>query len=327
MSRSVDDAAVLITNSHDQDMADLSQALTRRGVPNLLWSFDARDEELVVDAAPGRFRLQRDEQVLSSERLAAARVVVHRSGLGQQLCPVVTIQGSRREREFAGREWSSLIHGLLIEAEYRHEHLTWVNRPSTGLVAAKKYQLLATAELDGLRVPGLRVSTEGLLPHSSTDQYVCKAINEDENIDDRRVYATAVLDDEDVSAPFRTNVPSLIQERVRAQCELRLYCLLGAVLCLRVVTDTPDYADIRLVRPESVSIDQVAVPPALEDHVRRYCRRHRLAYCAFDFLRTADGQDLLIDVNPAGGWAFYETPGEPIVTEWYADTISRTISR
>src|SRR5436853_5814418 len=64
MSRSVDDAAVLITNSRDRDMADLSQALTRRGIANLLWFFDARDEELVVDAAPGRFRLQRGEQVL-----------------------------------------------------------------------------------------------------------------------------------------------------------------------------------------------------------------------------------------------------------------------
>jgi len=88
----------------------------------------------------------------------------------------------------------------------------------------------------------------------------------------------------------------------------------------------PDYVDIRIVPRESLSIERVAVPPDLDGNIRRYCGRHQLAYCAFDFLRTVDGQDLLIDVNPSGGWAFYEAPGEPIVTEWYADVISRKIA-
>jgi hypothetical protein len=317
---------VLVTYSRDQDVVGLSRALSGRGISNLLWFFDARDEELIVEAVPGQFELWRGEQVLSTQSLANARVVVHRTGIGQWRRPVVTTSGSRREREFAEREWSSLLHGLLVEAEHRYADVTWINRPSASLVAGEKYQLLATAELDGLRVPDLRVSTEGLLPRSATGQYVCKAINEDENIDEERVYSTAVLDKGILTrGPFRTDCPSLIQDRVRAQCELRIYHLLGQVLCLRIATETSDYSDIRHLSRESLAIDRVAVPSSLEANIRRYCKRHQLSYCAFDFLRNADGHDLLIDVNPSGSWSFYESPSEPFVTEWYVDILNERV--
>jgi hypothetical protein len=317
-----DPAVVLVTYSRDQDAVGLSQALSRRGVSHVLWFFDARDEELIVDAVPGRFRLQRGEQVLSTEILANARIIVHRTGVGQWRRPVVATSGSLSERGFSEREWSSLLHGLLVEAEHRYEDVTWINRPSASLLAGEKYQLLATAELDGLRVPDLRVSTEGLLPPSAGGQYICKAINEDENIDEERVYPTTVLDEGIVSGgPFRTDCPSLIQERVRAQCELRVYHLLGQLLCLRILTETSDYADMRLVPRESLSIDRVALPSSLEAGIRHYCRRHRLSYCAFDFLRNAEGHDLLVDVNPSGSWSFYESPSEPLVADWFAGTL------
>jgi len=319
----LDPKVVLVTYSRDQDMVVLSRVLSRLGIPTLLWLFDSLDEELIVDAAPGRFRLQRGQDVLSSRSLAGAGVVVLRTGIGQWRRPVVTTSGSRKEREFAEREWSSLLHGLLVEAEHRYEGVTWINRPSVSLVTGEKYQLLSTAELDGLDVPDLRVSTEGLLPRSAGDQYVCKAINEDENIDETRAYGTALLDKEIVtSVPFRTDCPSLIQERVQAQCELRVYTLLGRLLGLRITPDNPDYSDIRLLPRESLAVEQVAVPSELGENIRRYCGRHQLSYCAFDFLRTADGRDLLIDVNPSGSWSFFETAEVPFVTEWFAETIS-----
>jgi hypothetical protein len=264
--------------------------------------------------------------VLSTESLANARVVVHRTGIGQWRRPVVSTSGSLQEREFAEREWSSLLHGLLVEAEHRYEEVTWINRPSTSLVASEKYQLLATAELDGLSVPDLRVSTAGLLPNSATDEYVAKAINEDENIDAERVYCTASLDKELVSGgDFRTDTPSLIQERVHAQYELRVYSLLGRLFGLRIAVDNRESTDIRLVPRESLSVEPIAIEPDLVWAIHRYCRRHLLSYCAFDFLRTEDGRDLLIDVNPSGSWSFYESPAEALVTQWYADMLSERI--
>jgi hypothetical protein len=317
---------VLLSYTNDEDMIALSRTLDRRGISTVLWDFEARDNDLEIDAAPGRFTLRCGERSLSSETLAGARVVIHRPGIGRWRRPVAATQGSRSEREFAEREWSSLLHGLLIEAEHRYQHLTWINRPSISSTASEKYQLLATAELDGLCVPDLRVSTAGLLPASVTDQYVAKAINEDENIDGKRVYCTAPLDREIVSGEdFRTDTPSLIQERVEAQYELRVYSLLGRLLGLRITVENRDSTDIRLVPRESLSIEPIAIEPDLVWAIHRYCRRHQLSYCAFDFLRTEDGRDLLVDVNPCGTWSFYESPAEHFVTRWYAETLSERI--
>jgi hypothetical protein len=76
---------------------------------------------------------------------------------------------------------------------------------------------------------------------------------------------------------------------------------------------------------ESLSVEPIAIQPDLVWAIHRYCGRHRLAYCAFDFLRTEDGRDLLIDVNPSGSWSFYESTAEPFVTQWYVDTLSERI--
>jgi hypothetical protein len=317
---------VLLSYTKDEDMVALSRILDRRGISTVLWDFEARDHDLEIDAAPGRFTLRRGGRSLSSETLAGARVVIHRPGIGRWRRPVAATRGSRRERDFAEREWSSLLHGLLIEAEHRHQNLTWINRPSVSSAASEKYQLLATAELDGLCVPDLRVSTAGLLPSSATDQYVAKAINEDENVDEKRVYCTAPLDKEIVSGEdFRTDTPSLIQERVKAQYELRVYTLLGRLLGLRIAVENRDSTDIRLVPRESLTIEPIDIAPDLVWAIHRYCKRHQLSYCAFDFLRTADGRDLLVDVNPSGSWSFYESPAEPLVTQWYAETLSERI--
>src|SRR5205807_1599883 len=147
-------------------------------------------------------------------------------------------------------------------------------------------------------------------------------INENENVDENLVYCTTLLDEDVVSGPdFRTDTPSLIQERVQVAYELRVYSLLGQLHCLRVAAQDSDHTDIRLVPRELLSVEPVPVDPDLERSISRFTKRHGLAYCAFDFLRTPSGQDLLVDVNPSGSWSFYETSADPFVTRWYADIV------
>jgi len=226
---------LLIGYSADADLEAVSAALSAAGVANRLWLFDAGAENLTVDAAPGTFRLRHGDVDLSSDDFARARIIVHRTGLGHWRHPVAAPSATGAERDFTEREWASLLHGLFLEAERRHAHLTWLNPPSVSAVASEKYDLLASADLDGLTVPDLRVSTDGHLPGSASGQYVCKAIGEDESIDDATTYCTAVLDPETLAElPFRTNCPSLIQERVLPEYELRVYYLLGETLGVRV---------------------------------------------------------------------------------------------
>jgi hypothetical protein len=316
-------AVILITHSGDRDLVSVSQMLASRDVPNLLWFFDIRDDELVVDAGPGFFELRRDADVLCSEALERASAIVYRTRLGRSTRLVTSTRGTFEERQFADREWSSLLNGLLLEAEYRYKCPTWINRPSAGLLAANKFQLIATADLDGLHVPPWRVSTDALLPGSPDGQFVCKAINEDERIDDQRMFSTSVLDHEVVArSPFRTDCPSFIQERVDTQYELRVYHFLGQVLCVKVRSDAP-YADIRLVPKGSLEVEQVGIQADVAEAIRGYCERRQLSYCVFDFLCTLDQRCFLVDVTPSGGWSYLERPDDPFITRWYVDTLCR----
>jgi hypothetical protein len=304
----------------------VSAALQAAGIGSLLWLYDAGVEDLTIDARPGAFRIEHGDMVLRGEDFAGAQVVVHRTGLGRWRRPVAAANAAGSEREFTEREWASLLHGLFLETEQRHPHLTWLNRPSVGLVSSEKYDLLASADLDGLTVPDLRVSTEGHLPRSASGQYVCKAIGEDEHINDATTYCTSVLDAAVLhELPFRTTCPSLIQERVLADYELRVYHLLGQTLAVRIQTGRRDYADLRLLPRSEWSSEIATVVPALRDAVRSYCRRRQLSYCVFDFLRTADGRDLLIDVTPSGSWSHLESPAGPAISNWYADILARVV--
>jgi hypothetical protein len=140
------------------------------------------------------------------------------------------------------------------------------------------------------------------LPKGVSDQHVCKAT-------------------------FRTDCPSLIQERVRGKHELRVFHLLGQLMALRVRVAESDYVDIRLVPPSSLDIEAVEPPVKLARAIRRYCVRRQLAYRALDFITTADGRNLLIDVNPSGSWSHMERAGNSTVTRWMAEVLARRAAR
>jgi len=318
---------VIVTYSADRDMLAVSSGLSAAGIPNRLWFFDGSDEDWAVEANAGRFRVRNGVRALAMEDLRQARVVVHRTGIGHWTRPVRSTNADREERLFEEREWASLLHGLFLEVEQRFPDLTWINPPSVTAVAGEKYQLLATADLDDLIVPRFSVSTQSSLPPSASGQFVCKALSEDESINGSTTYCTAVLDAETRSAiPFRTDCPSLIQERVAIDHELRVYHLLGETIGLRITADRPDYADLRLVPRESLSVEVVDVGSDLEQRVLRYCARRGLAYCVFDFLHTPDDHDFLVDVTPCGTWSHFEPPVDRPVTRWYVHTLCRFLS-
>ncbi len=315
---------LILSYAGDRDMDRVVAALRSHGLATFRWLFDGRDQDLEVDVTPGSFELRRADQRFSSSDLREASIVVHRTGNGQWDRPVTATTGGASERQFAEREWSTLLSSLLLEAEHRYAGVLWVNTPSASLRASRKYQLLATADLDGLRVPNMRISTANLLPSSASGEYVCKAIDQNEDIDDERTFASARLPSEIVDAsPFRTDCPSLIQERIAPDNELRVYYLLGSVLGVSISAPDRGYSDVRLVPRESLTVQPAQVPSGLAAALGRFCRRHQLSYCVFDFL-VASGDHALIDVTPGGTWSYYETPSHPFITEWYTRTLLDT---
>lgn len=320
--------AVVVGHSMDGDVERIVRALRAAGLESTVWLFDARDDEVEADASPGHFLLCRSGQRLSSEDLRQASVVIHRVGNGHWDTPVRASAGTAAERRFAEREWGTLLTSLMLDAEERYPGKLWINRPSASLLAGRKLQLLSTADLDGMPVARYRVSTDNRLPESHSGEWICKAIDEDEEVDEERTFASTRLPEALVAAsPFRTACPSLIQERVPVDHELRVYQLLGRTLALRLTAPGQDYADIRLLPRAAIQVAQVDVAPDLRAALGRYCDRHRLAFCVFDFLVSGDGACALVDVTPSGSWSFYEGSGEPFVSRWYAGVITDALAR
>jgi hypothetical protein len=108
--------------------------------------------------------------------------------------------------------------------------------------------------------------------------------------------------------------------------ELRIYQLLGSTLALRLTAPGHDYVDIRLLPREAIDVAPVEVAADLAVMLRRYCDRHRLAFCVFDFLVARDSTCRLVDVTPSGSWSFYEGTGEPFVSRWYAGVIADVLA-
>jgi hypothetical protein len=321
---------VLVTYAQDPEAERLVDALSALGLSPLLWELKARDDELSIEASPGSFVIERRLPsgclALSSDDLASAAIVIYRPGLGRWLRPVSATSLGVAERAFAEREWSTLVNSLFLECEQRCQDTLWVNSPSASLIASQKYYLLATADLDGMRVPPYSVSTEGSLPPSASGAYVSKAINEDEDVDEHLTFPTSEVPSEVIAqAPFRSDCPTFIQERVYPDHELRVYYLLGEVLALRLSTTIADVVDIRLAPRDSLRIERTAAPPEVVRAIDRYCRRHRLSYCAFDFVSDVTDGHLLVDVTPSGSWSYFETAGDPFVTQWYAGIIADTV--
>ncbi len=317
--------AIIIGHAPDGDIERLVPALREAGITVLVWRLDAPDRDVEVQAEAGRFLLCRQGHCLSSTDMEQTCMVIHRVGIGRLNRPVIATRGTDASRRFVEREWSTLLVSLLLDAEQRYPHIVWVNRPSVSMVASKKHHLLSTADLDGFTVAHFSVSTQNVVPNSQSDQWICKAIDEDQEVDEQRTFSSARLPEELLNAsPFRTDCPSLIQERVVADHELRVYYLLGRVLALKLVTDQ-EYVDIRLLPRHSFSVVPVHIEADLSGMVRSYCNRRGLSYCVFDFLASTRSGYTLIDVTPGGSWSHYEDVAELTVTRWYASVVADVI--
>jgi hypothetical protein len=161
-----------------------------------------------------------------------------------------------------------------------------------------------------------------LLPRSRSGEWISKAIDEDEDVDDDLTFSSARLPANLARAsPFRTDCPSLIQERVIADHELRIYWLLGNTFALKLMAADDDYVDIRLLPHESLTVERTDIESNLATLLHGYCNRRRLSYCVFDFL-VAAGRCSLIDATPSGTWSHYESADDRTVTRWYAGIIA-----
>lgn len=237
---------------------------------------------------------------------------------------------SPEDRDFSEREWTSLIDGLLLTSE-RDSRSTWLNSPSATLLAHNKLALLLSASRMGLPVPAFSVSTPVRFPPSSPSGLVAKAISADERIDAMRHFSTALLSAEDLrNLPgARLPTPSLLQEYIPTDFEIRVFYLLGEFFSL-ALTPSREHVDIRHAPHSRLSPQPHNLSLELRRSLADLAESLSLGYCTFDLAAPRGGAPMLLDVTPNGDWAHFESDTEPVVTKFIEDTIiahRRSIAR
>ncbi|MBI5069039.1 MAG: alpha-L-glutamate ligase [Deltaproteobacteria bacterium] len=212
-------------------------------------------------------------------------------------------------REVARLETAAALGGLL-----RCTRALWVNEPAAAREAEHKVWQLRLARECGLAVPrtcvtGLPAQARAFLREVAPGRAVFKALD----VRPETWRETRLVGPEERSLlPLLRHAPVLFQEHVPG-VDLRVTCvgrrLFAAEIDARHTSSPHDYR---------LALGQARVRPArLPAEVRRGLRtllsRLGLRYGAVDLRRSADGEHLFLEVNPAGQFHFVEQrTGQPI---------------
>jgi glutathione synthase/RimK-type ligase-like ATP-grasp enzyme len=212
---------------------------------------------------------------------------------------------SAEERFFVAGEIRHLAAGLILNPD-----ILWVN-PIENVSAAehKIYQLQLARNL-GFNTPRTIVSChvdelKKFVADNPTGT-ICKPIFHGMFFDGTSRHAVytrrvklASLDANSVGL-----CPVLLQEEIPRSADVRV-TLIGPYCFTADVTGEPSLIDWR--DPKSVVNYSIGnLDPATEVLCRKMLAQLGLVYGAFDFIRSADGKLVFLEVNPTGEWAWLE---------------------
>lgn len=219
--------------------------------------------------------------------------------------PLASVGDSYAERAFVAGELRHLVFGMVWNPD-----ILWVNPIDKVYVAEHKIHQLVTANRLGFSVPRTIVSSDVkellAFANSNPEGTICKPIYHGLFVDGPDSYSvyTRQVSAKDFDGNEVLDCPVLLQEKVPRQCDLRVtfigkHCFTASI---RTPSPTVDWRD-----PSANAIFLPAeIAPALEAKCRKMLSSLGLQYGAFDFIRRPDGEDVFLEVNPTGEWAWLE---------------------
>jgi glutathione synthase/RimK-type ligase-like ATP-grasp enzyme len=128
------------------------------------------------------------------------------------------------------------------------------------------------------------------------------------NAPDTLIYTNALLAADLARNAEIRRCPSLLQERVRKQSDIRVNVVddtLQAVELRAEDAGTPRL-DIRRNNMADVTYRPIELPRRLVGKILRFVRSYGLRFAALDFLRHSDGDFVFLELNPNGQWAWLD---------------------
>lgn len=193
----------------------------------------------------------------------------------------------------------------------------WVNPPWYDEQAHHKPFQLATAVRMGLPVPRTLITNDPAAARAFVDELG----------PERTVYKTflameehwretRVLRDNELRLLPRVQLaPAIFQELIPYGTDIRVTVVGEELFATEIVRAPQAYAVDYRMDMESASWKQATLPVELEEQLRSFMTELHLVYGAIDLLRTAEGDHVFLEINPAGEWRFVEDrTGQPITS-------------
>ena len=308
---------LVFSHTADDHAAGVLDALARAGQPaalvdTALYPKDGRVTHHLSDKG------ERYDLALNGHRidLGAARVGWWRRPQPFTLDPAL----DAKTASFAYNECHEAVAGLWAALD-----LTWVNPPALDEAAHHKPYQLAVARQVGLPIPRTvitndPVAAERLVSEIGPARTVYKTFLASEDC----WRETRIVRPEEVPLLDRVRLaPVIFQEYVAAVADIRV-TVVGDEIFATAVTPAPggytvDYRmDLGGARfaPTSLAAET-------ERKLRAFMERLGLVYGAIDLRRTTEGEEIFLEINPAGEWRFVEERSGQPITEAMAALLAR----
>jgi glutathione synthase/RimK-type ligase-like ATP-grasp enzyme len=219
--------------------------------------------------------------------------------------PVPQASLSRSEQAFVAGELRHIALGMVLDDGAR-----WVNPIERVAVAEHKIYQLRIAEALGFRIPETLVSDNPETLRSFVATQIGGTVSKPifhglfvEGTRQAAVYTRRVTPADFGDETYAT-CPVLVQEEIERVADVRV-TLIGSKCFVAEIKTAEGAVDWRV---PGVTLQHAvsSIDGETEKRCRAMLEKLGLLYGAFDFIRTAEGELVFLEVNPTGEWAWLE---------------------
>lgn len=327
---------LIVTSKRDGHIGAVSKHLTAQSVPWVRINIEDFATNVEIDVTPaagsGWLRLRDSGKEIKLQDVGAVWY--------RKPDPVVVqhFNMDLAALDYVEAEFTEVILGLyaLLSRAY------WINDPFSTRIAHRKLLQLRTAVEVGFTVPHTLVTNR---PEAAVEFAVqidgdlaikslgAISVMQDQvggalqyGIFTRRVGASELVEFSDKIG----NMPTLIQQFIEKDSELRVTCVGEQVFACRIETRAGDLTsdDYRFDTP---NLQHTAIEcPDLTSRLHAYMKALSLNFGCFDFIVSKTGEIVFLECNCNGQWAWVEDRtgqpiGEAIATQLIRHTVSRRV--
>jgi glutathione synthase/RimK-type ligase-like ATP-grasp enzyme len=204
-------------------------------------------------------------------------------------------------------------------------HTHWVNSPAADEVAHHKPLQLAVAQQVGLSVPRTLITNDPdeariFITEEGSGRTIYKTfLAQEEHWRETRVVGA----DEIGSIDSVRHAPVIFQRFIEAEADLRITVFGEDIQVAEIIASENSYRYDYRVDLEAVTIRPATLPSQIKRKLIELMRRLGLVYGAIDMRRTADGDYVFLEINPAGEFLFVELRSGLRLTEAMAALLMR----